>query len=119
MGVSFRVVEWLRSAGHDAVHLREQHLQRLPDPDVLAKAAVEGRILLTFDLDFGELLALRAGADVSVVVFRLRNTRPDHVIARLQTVLARSAPALMDGAIIVVDDGLHRVRKLPVGISSP
>lgn len=51
MGVSLRVVEWLRLRQHDVVHLREQGLQRLPDAAVFEKATVEGRIILTFDLD--------------------------------------------------------------------
>jgi len=29
MGVSRRVIEWLRAAGHDAVHLRDEGLKRL------------------------------------------------------------------------------------------
>lgn len=51
MGVAFRVVYWLRHAGHDAVHLREQGLQRMSDVDIFLKAKREGRIILTFDLD--------------------------------------------------------------------
>jgi len=31
MGVSPMVVEWLRSNGHDAVHLRDERLHRLPN----------------------------------------------------------------------------------------
>ena len=31
MGVSPRVVDWLRAQGHDARHLREEGLQRLPN----------------------------------------------------------------------------------------
>jgi predicted nuclease of predicted toxin-antitoxin system len=31
MGVDVRVVEWLRRFGHEAVHLREQGLHRVPD----------------------------------------------------------------------------------------
>jgi predicted nuclease of predicted toxin-antitoxin system len=31
MGVSMRVVEWLRSSGHDAIHLRDEELQQLPN----------------------------------------------------------------------------------------
>jgi predicted nuclease of predicted toxin-antitoxin system len=58
MGVDIRVVQWLRTQGHDAIHLREQGLQRMPDGDIFAKARTEQRILLTFDLDFGEILAL-------------------------------------------------------------
>ena len=32
MGVSQQVVEWLRMNGHEAVHLRDEGLQRLPHP---------------------------------------------------------------------------------------
>jgi predicted nuclease of predicted toxin-antitoxin system len=53
MGVSLEVVRWLRAEGHDAVHLREESLERLVDPQVFAKSIAENRILLTFDLDFG------------------------------------------------------------------
>jgi predicted nuclease of predicted toxin-antitoxin system len=58
MGVARRIVEWLRAEGHDAVHLREEGLQRLPNGEIFEKAISEGRIVLTFDLDFGEIIAL-------------------------------------------------------------
>ena len=57
MGVATRIVEWLRAQGHDIKHLREEGLQRMSDSDIFRKAATESRILLTFDLDFGEILA--------------------------------------------------------------
>ncbi|WP_230967790.1 DUF5615 family PIN-like protein [Nostoc sp. WHI] len=38
MGISLRTVSWLRSAGHDVVHLRDEGLQRLPDDQILVKA---------------------------------------------------------------------------------
>ena len=57
MGISPRVVAALRQQGHDALHLQEQDLGDMPDPEILAKARAKGRILLTHDLDFGELLA--------------------------------------------------------------
>ncbi|OHB82160.1 MAG: hypothetical protein A2W31_14500 [Planctomycetes bacterium RBG_16_64_10] len=98
MGVSLGLCEWLRGAGHDAVHLRDEGLQRLPNGDIFAKAAERRRLLMTFDLDFGEILALSGSAQVSVVVFRLRNTRTPHVIERLRAVLSKSATALEEGA---------------------
>jgi predicted nuclease of predicted toxin-antitoxin system len=97
MGVSPRVVAWLRAGGHDAADLREQQLHRLPDDEVFAKAVSEKRVLLTFDLDFGEIVGLGIQAGSSVIVFRLRNTRVDFVIERLRTCssspLKRSKPA--------------------------
>ena len=47
----------LREAGHDTVHLRNQGLLKMKDSDILQKACSEERIVLSFDLDFGDLLA--------------------------------------------------------------
>jgi predicted nuclease of predicted toxin-antitoxin system len=115
MGVSQGVVEWLRSAGHDAIHLRDEGLHRLPNGEIFQKAVIENRVVLTFDLDFGEIVAASEGRVVSVVLFRLHNTRTGHVIGRLQSVLEQSSAELQSGAIIVVEEGRHRVRRLPIG----
>jgi len=40
MGVAMRVVEWLREQRHDAAHLRDENLQRMPDPEIFRKAAL-------------------------------------------------------------------------------
>lgn len=116
MGVSPKAVAWLRSDGHDAVHLRERGAERMADADIFALAATEGRIVVTFDLDFGEIVASApAGAGLaSVIVFRLRNTRTGHVIDRFRQVLAQSSDMLAQGAIVLVDDSRHRVRRLPI-----
>lgn len=58
MGVSTSTVLALRHLSHDVVHLRDQGLIRMEDPDIVKKAKQEGRIVLTFDLDFGEIMAL-------------------------------------------------------------
>ena len=114
MGLAAGVMEWLRHAGHDVLHLRDEGLHRLPDGDVFLKAAVEGRVILTFDLDFGEILALSGSRKVSVILFRLHNTRSQHLIERMATVLNESSEALANGAIIVVQEHQHRVRMLPL-----
>ena len=57
--------------GHDAVHLRDEGLHRLPDEAIFDKAIAEARIILTFDLDFGEIAARAKGRATSVVLFRL------------------------------------------------
>lgn len=115
MGVDVRVGTWLREHGHDSVHLRDQGLQRLPNGEIFTKAISESRIILTFDLDFGEIAALARGRKASVVVFRLHNTRTVHVLERLASVLADCSGVLEEGAVVVVEENRHRVRSLPVG----
>ena len=79
MGVSITTVQALRAAAHDAVHLREEGLMRLPDPDIVAKAAQEQRVVLTFDLDFGDILAVARTETPNVIILRLRNQTPEAV----------------------------------------
>src|SRR5712664_50105 len=57
MGVSYTVVDHLRTSGHDALHLRDIGMQRMPDDEVLAMATQDKRVILTFDLDFARLAA--------------------------------------------------------------
>ena len=114
MGVAWRIVEWLRSIGHDVKHLREEGLKKLPDKDIFSKADSEQRIILTFDLDFGEIAAFSKTANVCAVIFRLHNTRTPHVIDRLATILSSCTKELKSGAIIIVEESRHRVRHLPI-----
>lgn len=114
MGVSSQVVDWLREQGHEATHLREQGLQRLPDSEIFKKGIEEQRIVLAFDLDFGEIAALTGGLQTSVILFRLRNTTTPHVIERLQTALGAAEYALDRGCVLVVEEARVRVRELPI-----
>jgi len=114
MGVDQRIVHWLQQKSHDVIHLRDQGLQRLPDAGIFDKAHSEHRIILTFDLDFGEITAFSRSRIVSVVLLRLHNTRTPHVIGRLESALT-FYEALEKGAIVVVEESRCRVRHLPIG----
>ena len=114
MGVSLTTVRGLREANHNTVHLRDEHLIRLPDPLIVAKAVAENRIVLIFDLDFGDILAATRSEIPSVIIFRLRNQTPAAVNPRLFQVIAECAPELAHGAIVIVEDEGFRLRRLPI-----
>jgi predicted nuclease of predicted toxin-antitoxin system len=114
MGISPIVIDFLQRLGHRATHLHQEGLDRLGDAEILQKARTEGSILLTHDLDFGDLLAAH-GADLpSVVIFRLRNMRPERVNRHLLGVISQHAKELENGAIVVVSEGQARIRNLPL-----
>jgi len=115
MGVSIGLVKWLRNNGHDAKHLREEGLHRIPNGGIFSKAIDEDRIIITFDLDFGEIVALSKGKKTGVILFRLHDTRTSHLIRRLSTALQDTAESLENGAVVVIEESRHRVRFLPPG----
>jgi predicted nuclease of predicted toxin-antitoxin system len=114
MCVDVRIVKWLQQNGHDATHLRDQGLHRMPNGEIFEKAIREDRIVITFDLDFGEIAALTAGRRASVILFRLKNTRTNNVIERLSSVIERFADVLKKGSILTVEDTRCRVRYFPI-----
>jgi predicted nuclease of predicted toxin-antitoxin system len=114
MGISPVTVAFLRQTGHEAIHLHEEGLDTLPDSQILRKARSESRVLLTSDLDFGDLLAASGETLPTVVVFRLRSMVPDNVNRHIGMLLAQHLTALEQGAIVSVAEDHIRVRRLPI-----
>ena len=114
MGISQHTISWLRQQGFNAIHLREESLQRLPDNEVLAKAARENRILLTMDLDFGYLVAISEQILPAVIIFRLSDERSEKVNSRLSEVIVKCDGDIQSGVIISVSDRTIRIRRLPI-----
>jgi predicted nuclease of predicted toxin-antitoxin system len=114
-GISPATIDYLAARGHDAIHVRSIGLQRAADSALIDLAVVEGRILLTFDLDFGDILALQVRDKPSVIILRLGDERAAHVNSRLGIVIKECADDLSIGALVLVEDSRYRVRKLPIG----
>ena len=77
----------LRSHGHDVVWIREDS-PGIDDRAVLSRATTEGRILITFDKDFGELVfRLGLNAPSGVILFRIPPDSPSFVAQTAVTVL--------------------------------
>ena len=77
----------LAAAGHDVVWVRLV-APGMPDPDVLAWAAREHRILLTFDKDFGELARGSAlPRTCGVVLLRMPMPKPEEAGIRLAALI--------------------------------
>jgi predicted nuclease of predicted toxin-antitoxin system len=119
MNMSPLTVEWLRSRGHHATHVREQDLQRASDDFILDKARSEQSILLTMDLDFGYLMAASREQMPSVILFRLVRDTSDAVNERLSAVLGLDDIDWAAGVFVTVSDATIRVRQLPLRIATP
>jgi len=104
------VVDRLRADGVDVLWVTEVAAASR-DEDVLDLASREGRILLTDDKDFGELVVRHGRAHAGVVLLRLAGM-PLARRAELVSSFLRSSLAEIRGAFVVVDhDGRVRIRR--------
>jgi predicted nuclease of predicted toxin-antitoxin system len=114
-GISPKTVDFLIGLGHDAVHVRSIGLERSADRALVARAQADGQVIVSFDLDFGDILALGVLDKPSAIILRLGDERADSVNRHLSVVLAERQDDLESGALILVEDRRYRVRKLPIG----
>jgi len=114
MGLARRAAEWLRAAGHDAVHLSERGLQRLPDAEILALARDEGRVVVTLDADFSALLALSRAEEPSVIHIRIEGLPYWAADELIQRVIGSIEHDLQAECVASVTPGGTRVRGLPL-----
>jgi len=105
----------LAEAGHDTIHVAEIEMVSATDPEILAAAAQQERVLISADSDFGELLALDSLASPSVVLLRSADhLRPAEQAELLAANLGQIAEELAEGAIASLSAGHLRVRTLPI-----
>jgi predicted nuclease of predicted toxin-antitoxin system len=114
MGVSQSIAVWLKSQGHDAIHLNDQGLFKLSDILILEKAVNEKRIILTTDMDFGQLLAFNKSQRASVIQFRTSVFTPANIREKLELLFEGFSDQLSLPFIITVEDVRIRFRKLPI-----
>lgn len=112
MGISLATVAWLNQQGHDAKHLSEERLHKLSDRKIFDKADREKRIVLTTDLDFGEIAVSTPSTKISVIIFRQENRTPSSINQYLEKVIKSAKAELEKGAIITVQEGRIRIRHL-------
>ena len=114
MGVSTRVAVALRADGHDVHHVDELGLNELVDRSIFERGIAEGRVIATFDLDFGEIATFARGPTASVMSLRLEDQTAPNVLRRLRTAIASCGDALAAGAIVSVEQSRCRIRRYPI-----
>ena len=113
--LSPRVAVGLRAAGHDGVHVLDYGMHAATDEAIFERAALESRVVVSADTDFGTLLALREATSPSVILLRAVSLRrADHQVALILAALPSTEVALRRGAIVILERHRLRLRDLPI-----
>ncbi len=101
----------LRAAGHDVLWIRAE-IPGAADDAALVRALREGRLLLTFDKDFGALVFGRGQtASTGIVLFRINQPSAQVVATAVTRILASRND--WTAYFSAVDDRTVRMRVLP------
>jgi len=104
------MADLLKRAGHDAATVADEGLSGADDPRVMEAARAEGRILVTFDTDFGNILDYPLGTHTGIVVFRLHDQRWSVLEGPARRLLDARVLERIQGGLAVVDESRIRLR---------
>jgi predicted nuclease of predicted toxin-antitoxin system len=108
--VAAEVVSRLRAGGHYTVYMAESG-PRSVDIDIIQTAQQDGRVLLTEDKDFGELVFRRHYPVPGLVLLRIDPRAPRQRWERLEAAMAHFGDGLL-GRYVVVEQSRFRSRPL-------
>ena len=98
----------LRRLNHDVETAADEGLLSRSDVEVGMAAREAGRVLLTLDMDFGDLRKFPPGSHPGIVLFRPRSYGPLSVNAFIEKFVGGTDLRELSGCLVVVEP--HRVR---------
>jgi predicted nuclease of predicted toxin-antitoxin system len=104
----------LREKGIDAVHVSEIDYSTSEDAVILERGREEDRTVVTLDADFHALLALSGATSPSVIRIRIEGLKGETAANLIRTVLMQCEEDLKQGAVVTVEPGRIRIRRLPL-----
>jgi predicted nuclease of predicted toxin-antitoxin system len=102
---------FLREIGYDVLTASDLGLSRAQDSDLLKLAVEQGRIFVTRDRDYGNLVFVY-GVGKGVIYLRVLPLDMDDVHAELKRVLETYSEDELAKSFVVVEKGRHRIRKV-------
>jgi len=103
---------FLAGLGHDVVRVAQIGLSEASDEELLQVAQEQGRLLVTRDRDFGNLVFLKL-LGAGVIYLRMLASTQTPVHDELDRLLRTYPQDELARAFVVVEPGRHRFRKVP------
>jgi len=105
---------FLGRLGYDVVTVAKIGLARAGDSDLLKTAREQGRIFITRDRDFGNLVSVH-DLGTGIIYLRMLPSAQNVVRQELARVLREHSEIELMQAFVVIEPGRHRFRRLTKG----
>ena len=102
----------LIAAGHEVDTVVDEDLGGASDPQVVAAAAADERLLITLDRGLGDIRAYPPGSHAGILVLRRSDQSARTVAAALAEVVAGHDLNTLAGTVTVAQRSLLRIRRL-------
>jgi predicted nuclease of predicted toxin-antitoxin system len=101
----------LTGRGHDVDTVTAEGLTGAGDPDVVAAAAAEARVLITLDRGMGDIRSYPPGSHAGIVVLRLSDQSAPAVREAVTELANWAELEALAGAVAVLQRGVLRIRR--------
>jgi predicted nuclease of predicted toxin-antitoxin system len=100
----------LAACGHDVTTAEEEGLLSQCDPAVARAATAGERMLLTLDVEFGDLRKYRPGSHAGIILFRPKSLGPLTVNRFVEGFIRDADLPRLAGCVVIVEPSRVRVR---------
>jgi len=111
--ISHETAEFLESLGYEAKTVAQFGLEKAEDLKIVEKAIKEKMILVTFDLDFGEIFYFSTKEKIWIIVLRIRDQTVESVNKTLNRLLQSKILEEKESqnTLMIIEEGRVRIRK--------
>lgn len=111
--ISHETAEFLESLGYEAKTVAQFGLEKAEDPKIVEKAIKEKMILVTFDLDFGEIFYFSTKKKIWIIVLKLKDQTVESVNKSLAWLLQSKIldKKEFQNILMIIEEGRIRMRK--------
>lgn len=113
-GLPRTAVQLLDGIGIDSQHVSDVGFSEADDAEILERARFENRVVVTLDADFHALLALSGARGPSVIRLRIEGLEGQELKLILEQTVRQFDEDLQQGAVITIQPGRARIRRLPL-----
>lgn len=111
--ISHETADFLNSLGYEAKTVAQFGLEKAEDTEIVKKAIKEKMIIVTLDLDFGEIFYFSTKEKIWIIVLKLRDQAVESVNKNLEWLLKTKILEKKEfqNTLMIVEEGRIRIRR--------